>query len=74
MNGEGEEGDMAMLKETGEYIREASLCGLGQTAPNPVLTTLRYFKDEYLAHIVDKECPAGKCPISSRTEARGETG
>jgi NADH:ubiquinone oxidoreductase subunit F (NADH-binding) len=74
MRGEGKEGDMAVLEEAGEYIKEASLCGLGQTAPNPVLTTLRYFKDEYLAHIVDKKCPAGKCPISGRSGAGGETG
>jgi NADP-reducing hydrogenase subunit HndC len=43
------------------YIKQNSLCGLGQTAPNPVLSTLRYFKDEYLAHVVDKRCPAGVC-------------
>jgi NADP-reducing hydrogenase subunit HndC len=72
MNGEGREDDMAMLKETGEYIKEASLCGLGQTAPNPVLTTLRYFKDEYLAHIIDKKCPAGKCPINRKGGGRGD--
>ena len=40
-----------------------SLCGLGQTAPNPVLTTLRYFKDEYMAHVEDQRCPAGVCPL-----------
>jgi NADH:ubiquinone oxidoreductase subunit F (NADH-binding)/(2Fe-2S) ferredoxin len=72
MNGEGREDDMAMLEETGDYIKEASLCGLGQTAPNPVLTTLRYFKDEYLAHIVDKKCPTGKCPISRKGGGRGD--
>lgn len=43
------------------YIKSNSLCGLGQTAPNPVLSTLRYFKDEYIAHIVEKRCPAGVC-------------
>ena len=53
--------DIATLEKAGVYIRDASLCGLGQTAPNPVLTTLRYFKDEYLEHINDKECRAGKC-------------
>ncbi|MBR5986946.1 MAG: 4Fe-4S binding protein, partial [Clostridia bacterium] len=42
-------------------IKENSLCGLGQTAPNPVLSTLRYFRDEYIAHIRDKKCPAGVC-------------
>ncbi|MEM2564983.1 MAG: NuoF family protein [Candidatus Bathyarchaeia archaeon] len=61
MRGEGRLEDLDILTELGEYVRDASLCGLGQTAPNPVLTTLRYFKDEYIAHIVDKKCPAGKC-------------
>jgi NADH:ubiquinone oxidoreductase subunit F (NADH-binding)/(2Fe-2S) ferredoxin len=53
--------DMTTLEKASVYIRDASLCGLGQTAPNPVITTLRYFKDEYIQHIVDKTCPAGKC-------------
>jgi NADH:ubiquinone oxidoreductase subunit F (NADH-binding)/(2Fe-2S) ferredoxin len=53
--------DIAALEKSGVYIRDASLCGLGQTAPNPVLTTLRYFKDEYVEHIRDKTCRAGKC-------------
>jgi NADH:ubiquinone oxidoreductase subunit F (NADH-binding)/(2Fe-2S) ferredoxin len=53
--------DIATLEKSGVYIRDASLCGLGQTAPNPVLTTLRYFKDEYVEHIRDKTCRAGKC-------------
>ncbi|NLP26602.1 MAG: 4Fe-4S binding protein, partial [Clostridiales bacterium] len=43
------------------YIKENSLCGLGQTAPNPVLSTLRYFRDEYVAHVTDKKCPAAVC-------------
>ena len=43
------------------YIKENSLCGLGQTAPNPVLATLKFFRDEYVAHVVDKKCPAGVC-------------
>jgi NADH:ubiquinone oxidoreductase subunit F (NADH-binding)/(2Fe-2S) ferredoxin len=60
-HGQGEMGDIAVLEKTGVYIREASLCGLGQTAPNPVITTLRYFKDEYLTHIQEKKCEAGKC-------------
>jgi len=59
--GEGRIEDLAFLEEMSNLIRDASLCGLGQTAPNPVLTTLRYYKDEYIAHIVDKTCPAGKC-------------
>jgi NADH:ubiquinone oxidoreductase subunit F (NADH-binding) len=53
--------DIALLEKSGVYIRDASLCGLGQTAPNPILTTLRYFKDEYVEHIRDKTCRAGKC-------------
>jgi len=59
--GEGRIEDLALLEELSDLIKEASLCGLGQTAPNPVLTTLRYFKDEYISHIVDKKCLAGKC-------------
>jgi NADH:ubiquinone oxidoreductase subunit F (NADH-binding) len=59
--GEGRLDDMNVLEEAGNYIKEASLCGLGQTSPNPVLTTLRYFKDEYVQHIVNKQCSAGKC-------------
>ena len=61
MQGEGRMEDLKILEKSGEYIREASLCGLGQTAPNPVLTTLRYFKNEYLSHIIGKKCPSGKC-------------
>ena len=53
--------DISTLEKAGVFIKDASLCGLGQTAPNPVLTTLRYFKDEYLEHIQDKKCRAGKC-------------
>jgi NADH:ubiquinone oxidoreductase subunit F (NADH-binding)/(2Fe-2S) ferredoxin len=60
-HGQGEMSDIATLEKTGVYIRDASLCGLGQTAPNPVITTLRYFKDEYLTHIQEKKCEAGKC-------------
>jgi NADH:ubiquinone oxidoreductase subunit F (NADH-binding)/(2Fe-2S) ferredoxin len=59
--GEARVKDISTLEKAGVYIRDASLCGLGQTAPNPVLTTLRYFKDEYLEHIKDKKCRAGKC-------------
>lgn len=59
--GKGEMADIETLQELSENIIKGSLCGLGQTAPNPVLTTLRYFKDEYIAHIVDKKCPAGVC-------------
>jgi len=60
-NGEGKEGDIELLENIAEVVKEASLCGLGKTAPNPVLSTLRYFKDEYLAHIRDHKCPAGVC-------------
>jgi NADH:ubiquinone oxidoreductase subunit F (NADH-binding)/Pyruvate/2-oxoacid:ferredoxin oxidoreductase delta subunit len=60
-NGEGREGDVEFLEELGSAVKDASMCGLGQTLPNPVLSTLRYFRDEYVAHIVDKECPAKVC-------------
>ena len=60
-NGEGEEGDMILLEELGKAIKDASLCGLGQTLPNPVLSTLQYFKNEYEAHIKEKKCPSGVC-------------
>jgi NADH-quinone oxidoreductase subunit F len=60
-DGEGREGDIEELENLASQIKGASLCGLGQTAPNPVLTTLRYFRDEYEAHIKDKTCPAGVC-------------
>ncbi len=53
--------DLDKLEELCYYIKNNSLCGLGQTAPNPILSTLRYFRDEYIAHIVDKTCPAGVC-------------
>ena len=52
---------MEMLGELGQAMQDASLCALGRMAPNPVLTTLRYFRDEYEAHIKDKRCPAGVC-------------
>ena len=59
--GKGTMEDLDTLEELAYYIKENALCGLGQTAPNPVLSTLRYFKDEYIAHIKDKKCPAGVC-------------
>lgn len=59
--GKGEEGDIEKLEELSHQIIDNSLCGLGQTAPNPVLTTIRYFRDEYEAHISEKRCPAKKC-------------
>ncbi len=61
VEGKGELEDLDTLKELSYYIKDSSLCGLGQTAPNPVLSTLTKFKDEYLAHIVDKRCPAKVC-------------
>jgi NADH-quinone oxidoreductase subunit F len=60
--GEGREGDIELLLDLGQKIKESSLCGLGQTAPNPVLTTIKYFREEYEAHIRDKKCPAKVCP------------
>ena len=59
--GEGKEEDLLLLNDLAELIAEGSLCGLGGTAANPVLSTMRYFKDEYEAHIHDKKCPAGVC-------------
>ena len=60
-DGQGQEGDIEMLEQLCVSIKDGSLCGLGQTAPNPVLTTIRYFRDEYEAHIRDKKCPAHEC-------------
>lgn len=60
-DGNGEESDISLLEELAGHIKKTSLCGLGQLAPNPVLTTLKYFRDEYEAHIRDKRCPAGVC-------------
>jgi NADH-quinone oxidoreductase subunit F len=59
--GEGRDGDIELLEELAYQIKDTSLCGLGQTAPNPVLTTIRYFRDEYEAHIYHKKCPAKVC-------------
>ena len=59
--GQGKEGDIELLESLAKTIKAASLCGLGQTAPNPVLSTLRYFRHEYESHIRDKKCPAGAC-------------
>lgn len=60
-DGKGEDGDIERLQELAEGIKASALCGLGQTAPNPVLSTIKYFRDEYEAHIYDKKCPAGVC-------------
>ena len=59
--GEGKEGDIELLEKLAKHIKASSLCGLGQTSPNPVLSTLKYFREEYEAHIKDKKCPAGTC-------------
>lgn len=60
-SGEGREGDIQLLEELADKIKSSSLCGLGQTAPNPVLTTIKYFREEYEAHINEKRCPAHHC-------------
>ena len=61
VHGEGTMEDLDKLEELAEAVKDGSLCGLGKTAPNPVLSTLKYFRDEYIAHIKDKKCPAGVC-------------
>lgn len=60
-NGQGTLEDLDEMEKLCHYIKDNSLCGLGQTAPNPVLATMHYFRDEYVAHVVDKKCPAGVC-------------
>ena len=62
VKGQGKAGDIELLEELCTSIKDGALCGLGQTAPNPVLTTIRYFRNEYEAHINDKKCPAKECP------------
>jgi len=66
-NGEGKEGDIEKLEKWADIIKNTALCGLGQTAPNPVLSTLRYFRDEYEAHIREKRCPAVVCSAFFKT-------
>jgi bidirectional [NiFe] hydrogenase diaphorase subunit len=61
--GEANLADLALLEELCDMVKHSSLCGLGQGAPNPVISTLRYFREEYMAHIIDKNCPAGVCKI-----------
>jgi len=60
-DGQGQTGDIELLEELSEVVRDASLCALGTTAPNPVLSTIRYFRDEYEAHVKERRCPAGVC-------------
>jgi len=67
--GHGRQSDIALLEELCDLVKNTSLCGLGQTASNPVLSTLRYFMDEYKAHIEDKVCPAGTCVINTREKS-----
>jgi len=66
VEGKGEEGDIERLESIGKHIQETALCGLGKSAPNPVLSTIKYFRDEYEAHIRDKYCPAGQCTALGR--------
>ena len=66
--GEGDESDLDLLEQLSEEIRAGSLCNLGKTAPNPILTTLRFFRDEYLAHVQEKRCPARVCRALTRFE------
>jgi NADH:ubiquinone oxidoreductase subunit F (NADH-binding) len=61
--GQGELEDLDRLAELADLLRNTSLCGLGQTAPNPVVSTIRYFREEYIAHLVEHRCPAGVCPM-----------
>ena len=61
VNGEGKQGDIELLEELSEAVKDGALCGLGQTAPNPVLTTIQYFRNEYETHINDKKCPSKEC-------------
>ncbi len=70
-NGKGTMEDLATLEELGEMLCSASICGLGQTAPNPVLTTLRHFRKEYEAHIIDKKCPAVVCQALFKAPCSG---
>ena len=64
--GQGREGDIELLEELATKIKSAALCGLGQTAPNPVLSTIKYFRNEYEAHIKEKRCPAGACKAMAK--------
>ncbi|RKX52256.1 MAG: NADH-quinone oxidoreductase subunit NuoF [Thermotoga sp.] len=68
VEGKGKEGDIELLERLATVIKLTALCGLGQTAPNPVLTTIKYFRDEYEAHIKEKRCPAHKCKALIRYE------
>ena len=67
--GEATEADLRRMERLADMVRRTSLCGLGQGAPNPIFSTLRYFRDEYAAHIVDRTCPAGVCPVGGGESA-----
>jgi NADH:ubiquinone oxidoreductase subunit F (NADH-binding) len=71
-DGEATHADLDLLVDLCDVVKNTSLCGLGMTAPNPVLSTLRYFKDEYLEHIENKRCPAGVCACNGKTPAHEE--
>lgn len=66
--GQGALADLSLLEEVSDLVKGGSLCGLGQTAPNPILTTLRYFREEYEAHVVNHLCPVGRCPMTADWE------
>lgn len=68
VKGKGEMQDIETLEELAAAVKDGSLCGLGKTAPNPVLSTLKYFRDEYIAHIKDKKCPAGVCSAMKKIQ------
>ena len=70
--GKGEEGDIDFLKELGEAVKDASQCGLGQTLPNPVLSSIKHFREEYEAHIKYKRCPAKVCKALIKYEVNDE--
>ncbi len=72
VKGQGKMEDLDMLEELGHVIKVGSLCGLGKSAPNPVLSTLKYFRDEYIAHIRDKKCPAGVCTALKHYEIEAD--
>lgn len=67
--GKGQEGDIEKLEKLAKSIKAGALCALGQTAPNPILSTLRYFRDEYEAHIKENRCPAEHAPLLSATRS-----
>ena len=70
--GKGELSDLDILEELAHTVKDGSLCGLGKTAPNPVLSTLKYFRNEYISHIVDKKCPAGVCTAMKKIQINPE--